>query len=66
MEYPLFAENINALYSAEESDNPKRFRIAVIKADLDGMGDMFKNIKSYDDYSRVSRILRGSFFKWIA
>lgn len=56
-EYPLFAENINALYSAEESDNPKRFRIAVIKADLDGMGDMFKNIKSYDDYSRVSRIL---------
>lgn len=57
IEYPLFAENINALYSEEESDNSRHFRIAVIKADLDGMGDMFKKIDSYDSYSKVSSVL---------
>lgn len=55
--YPMFAEDINALFSGEEGDNKNRFRIAVIKADLDGMGNMFKEIKSYESYSRISKIL---------
>ena len=55
--YPMFAKNINALFSEEISDNEKHFRIAVIKADLDGMGDMFKQIDDYKVYSAISKIL---------
>lgn len=57
MEFPMFARDINALFSKEESANENHFRIAVIKADLDGMGNMFKKIDGYDDYSKVSKIL---------
>lgn len=57
MEFPMFARDINSLFSKEESDNENHFRIAVIKADLDGMGNMFKKIDGYDDYSKVSKIL---------
>lgn len=57
MEFPMFARDINALFSKEESANENHFRIAVIKADLDGMGNMFKKIDDYDDYSKVSKIL---------
>lgn len=55
--YPLFAKDINALFCKENSDNENRFRIAVIKADLDGMGDMFKGIDDYDSYRKISKIL---------
>lgn len=55
--YPMFAKNINALFSEDEADNENRFRIAVIKADLDGMGNMFKAIQDYDTYQEISRIL---------
>lgn len=57
MEFPMFARDINALFSKEESANENHFRIAVIKADLDDMGNMFKKIDGYDDYSKVSKIL---------
>jgi len=56
-DYPMFAEDINALFCAEEAKNDNHFRIAVIKADQDGMGDMFKKISSYEDYRKISGIL---------
>lgn len=52
----VFSEDINAL-KTEKNTEGKRFRIAVIKADLDGVGAMFKNIKEYDTYQKVSEIL---------
>lgn len=55
--YQMFAKDINSLFYAEEAENENRFRIAIIKADLDGMGAMFKDIKSYDDYKKTSCIL---------
>lgn len=57
--YPAFAGDINALYrnGNETQDNKKRFRIAVLKADLDGMGAMFKNISSFEDYQKISQVL---------
>ncbi len=58
--YTMFANDINALFRQEEAENKNHFRIAVIKADLDGMGDTFKNISSYDEYSKVSKILYDS------
>lgn len=57
-ELPHFAQELNALYIKNETDNENRFRIAVIKADLDGMGDMFKNIDTdYEKYQCISNIL---------
>ncbi|MDQ7092058.1 hypothetical protein REC12_00415 [Desulfosporosinus sp. PR] len=55
--YPMFARDINALFCGTEEDNKNRFRIAVIKADLDGMGDMFKAIQDYVKYQDVSKVL---------
>lgn len=59
-DYPMFAKDINALFRPEEAENKNHFRIAVIKADLDGMGDTFKKISSYDVYSKISKILYDS------
>lgn len=56
-DYPMFAENINKLFCPEEAENENRFRIAVIKADLDGMGDMFKRITGYKEYRKISDVL---------
>lgn len=58
-DYPMFAKDINALFRREEEErqNENRFRIAVIKADLDGMGDMFKRIDSYKQYQEISEVL---------
>lgn len=53
--YPAFARDINALYQKEKEEN--RFRIVVIKADLDGMGALFKGIHNFEDYQNISRIL---------
>ncbi|RAI89593.1 hypothetical protein DET54_11461 [Paenibacillus pabuli] len=53
----VFTDTINALYSEEEGNNDNRFRVAIIKADLDGMGDRFKQIKSYEVYKQVSGLL---------
>jgi len=39
-----------------DSDS-KRFRIAVLKADLDGMGDMFKEISKFSKYKKTSDVL---------
>ncbi|MCP1102035.1 Cas10/Cmr2 second palm domain-containing protein [Aequitasia blattaphilus] len=59
-EFPYFSRTINDLYyseSGEDGEAKKRFRIAVIKADLDGMGDMFKGITKYKRYKDISVIL---------
>jgi hypothetical protein len=45
------------LTKKKNRDNSNRFRIAVIKADLDGMGDMFKHIQEYKTYQEVSKRL---------
>ncbi|WP_196604803.1 Cas10/Cmr2 second palm domain-containing protein [Pectinatus haikarae] len=61
-DYPMFVKDINALYQAKDTDsedtgNSNHFRIAVIKADLDGMGDMFSSIKNYKEYTSTSEVL---------
>ncbi|WP_322905506.1 Cas10/Cmr2 second palm domain-containing protein [Paenibacillus sp. SGZ-1009] len=55
--FNAFTENINALYSEQEATNDNHFRIAVIKADLDGMGDMLSQLQTYDEYHQISTIL---------
>ncbi|WP_028594991.1 Cas10/Cmr2 second palm domain-containing protein [Paenibacillus assamensis] len=55
--YPAFSRTINELFSNEEKGNENHFRIAVIKADLDGMGDWFGQIKTYEGYKAVSDLL---------
>lgn len=55
---PLFAGDINGLYQRKEEEEKKnRFRIAVLKADLNGMGEMFKKIQDYKRYRTISEIL---------
>lgn len=57
-ELPLFARDINGLYQKKEEEEKKnRFRIAVLKADLNGMGEMFKKIQDYKRYRTISGIL---------
>ncbi|MCB7068085.1 hypothetical protein LI031_30015 [Enterocloster citroniae] len=58
-DYPAFARDINALNQngSEAPEDKKRFRIAVLKADLDGMGAMFKRIQSFEDYRHISQVL---------
>lgn len=58
-DYPMFVRELNALLSDEEklTNKSTHFRIAVIKADLDGMGDMFKNINDYNVYRKISALL---------
>jgi len=51
-----FAEDINQLRSEDKTEE-NRFRIAVIKADLDGMGAFFSKIDDYEVYLKVSEIL---------
>ena len=55
--YDAFVDTINALYDDDEAENENRFRIAVVKADLDGMGDLFKSLGSYEAYQEISHIL---------
>lgn len=67
-DYPCFAETINELfydtelkqderYHGVKGDNSNRFQIAVIKADLDGMGKLFQGIQDYQTYQDVSKAL---------
>jgi hypothetical protein len=55
--YNAFSDTINALFSKEDKNNENHFRIAVIKADLDGMGDLFGRLDSYETYRTVSDLL---------
>lgn len=54
-DYGAFVENINQLY--HESENEKYFRIAVIKADFDGLGKLFSAIEDYETYKKISEVL---------
>lgn len=60
--YPHYVETINELLPREPvngvEQNENRFRIAVIKADFDGMGAMFKGIKHYELYKKASDLLK--------
>lgn len=55
--YTAFSENIDELIPFETKEYNKAYRIAIIKADLDGIGDLFKGIKDYNSYSSVSNVL---------
>ncbi len=56
-EYPMFVKDINGLYKAERAENGNRFWIAVVKADLDGMGSLFGGINDYEEYKKISGVL---------
>lgn len=61
-DFPQFAEAINNLFCKEKSEedynsNSNHFRIAVIKADLDGMGHVFSEARDYDEYRAISKTL---------
>lgn len=56
-EYPAFVRDINALYSEKKADNDNHFRVAVIKADLDGMGDLFEQLGDFTVYKEISQLL---------
>lgn len=56
-EYPAFAKNINDLASEDEQINQNHFRIAVIKADFDGMGALLGGLQSYEVYKKISDLL---------
>lgn len=58
-EFPQFSKDINALYREEEKKQKEknRFRIAVIKADLDGMGAMFNKVQECGEYTNISNVL---------
>ncbi|AST96166.1 Cas10/Cmr2 second palm domain-containing protein [Shouchella clausii] len=56
-EYPGFVRDINALYSEKEAGNDNHFRVAVIKADLDGMGDLFEQLGDFTVYKEISQLL---------
>ncbi|MGE6668242.1 Cas10/Cmr2 second palm domain-containing protein [Paenibacillus xylanexedens] len=52
-----FTRTINKLYSEQDDNNENHFRVAVIKADLDGMGTVFDQINNYETYTQVSELL---------
>ncbi len=61
-QYKTFVQGMNKLYSYGEQneENPYKdnhFRVAIIKADLDGMGSMFQQINNYATYSQISDLL---------
>lgn len=51
------AENIDELYVDQGKQEKNRFRVAIIKADLDGMGDLFNQTPDYLNYKKISDIL---------
>ena len=54
--FSTFVQELNDL-KLKQREEESRFRIAVIKADLDGMGKMFRKIDKYEDYKVISEIL---------
>jgi hypothetical protein len=56
-DYSAFSQTINKLYDEQDAENENHFRIAVIKGDLDGMGELFNSIQNYGTYKAVSRLL---------
>lgn len=53
----VFVSEIDQLFPEEVYQNNNHFRIAVIKADLDNMGQLFKGKKDYCTYKNISDIL---------
>lgn len=54
----IFVSTINDLCPPQTMEKePSHFRIAIIKADIDGMGHLFQSIESFEDYQSVSNIL---------
>lgn len=55
--FSAFVSNINELKEENRQTGEKYFRVAIIKADLDGMGELFGRIKTFDAYKTLSGIL---------
>lgn len=55
--YDSFSNNMDNLVPIKVKEYNKSYPIAIIKGDLDGMGDLFKEITDYNKYSKVSSIL---------
>ena len=55
--FSVFAANINDLKEESSQSGEKYFRVAIIKADIDGMGDLFGRIEKFDTYQSLSEIL---------
>ena len=58
----IFAKNIDDLKNElaqndDKSEEGDFFRVAVIKADLDGMSDLFQGLSSHKKYKAVSEVL---------
>ncbi len=53
----VFVSEIDQLFPEGVYQNNNHFRIAVIKADLDNMGQLFKGKKDYCTYKNISDIL---------
>ena len=54
--WPFHAENLGELRQNTE-DPEERFRLAMIKADFDGMYDLFNSLENIDQYKYISKIL---------
>lgn len=52
-----FVNELDDLNENESNGDSGRSRIAVIKADLDGMGELFRNLKSYEEFKTISELL---------
>ena len=52
-----FVDELDDLNENEPSEDSGRSRIAIIKADLDGMGELFRNLKSYEEFKTISELL---------
>lgn len=52
-----FVQGLNEFVPPEEAENRKTYRIAIIKADFDKMGQIFQRITNYEIYRGVSTIL---------
>ena len=56
-----FADDFSELRPDNDTTDDNRYYIAFLKADLDGMGNAFKNVKTLSGYSKMSNILS----KWV-
>ena len=52
-----FVNELDDLNDKIKGADSIRSRIAIIKADLDGMGELFDNLKTYDEFKIISELL---------
>lgn len=54
----IFAKDLDNLAPINNNDIKTRGKIAIIKADINNMGNIFEKIKSYDKYEKLSKLLK--------